>query len=410
MNTLLTKVALNASQLRPWAIRVVRDRSLRYSFFVFLLTRLLVFGVFILTTNLSVLQSYRDPNNGIPTYEAEIPIKRIQIGRQLRQIAPHGDSGWYMGLAQTGYERVPFESTHEHSWAFFPLFPLLLRFVSRVTHEYQLTAMFMNTLLFLPALFFCHKTILAMGMEASVADRAVFYLAIYPTSYFFSLPMSETLYLLLSAASFWSAARDRWYLAGIAGALTSVTRNPGILLFPALLILYYEQYGFRFARKLLGVLLVPLGLLSYMVFLYRITGNAFAAYQIQHAWGRNFSWNIVSPLWKYLTESGMLAQPWYLAGFHFAACVLGLAAALLLLKWRRWSLGFYVIAGILLPLASGSLASLTRYVMVLFPVFIPLAFAGRSSEKIDQAIRALFLVLLTLLSAMFAAHFSFAFT
>ena len=403
------KKVIEAMQLRERANKIVRDPSLRYSLFVFLLTRMLVFAVFIVTTNLSVIQAYRDPHNGIPTYEAEIPLKKVQVARGLRQIAPHGDSGWYMGIAQGGYERIPFEATREHNWAFFPLFPLLLRLVSSATHEYLLTAMFMNTLLLLPALFFCHKTILALGIEASVANRTIFYLAIYPTSYFFSLPMTESLYLLLSAGSFWAAARDRWYLAGAVGALASATRNPGILLLLALLVLYYERYGFRFNWKLLGLMLVPTGLLSYMLFLHHITGNAFAAVEILRAWGRQPTLNVVSPLWQYLRGNVMLAQPWYLVGFHFAAGVLGLAGGIVLLKLRKWSLGIYVLFGVLQPLASGSLGSLTRYVMVLFPVFIPLAIAGRL-EKIDQTIRAVLLVLLGLLSAMFAAHFSFAFT
>ncbi len=48
---------------------------------------------------------------------------------------------------------------------------------------------------------------------------------------------------------------------------------------------------------------------------------------------------------------------------------------------------------------------MTRYmvVVVVFSVYIVLAMAGRS-PKVDQTIRALFLVLLALLSALYAAH------
>jgi hypothetical protein len=405
----MTIKLLNRIGIREHAPNLIKDTSLRYCLFVFLLTRLIVFAIFVVTTNLSVIESHRDPNNGIPTYEAEVPLQRIQIGRKLREIAPHGDAGWYMGLAQTGYERVPFDASHEHSWAFFPMFPFVLRLAAKLTHEYQLTGMLLSTFLLLPALIFCHKTILASGFDVGVANRTVLYLAIFPMSYFFSLPMSESLYLLISAACLCAAARDRWWLAGAAGAIASATRNPGILLFPALIILYWQHYGFRYQRKLWAVLLVPVGLLAYMFFLHHITGNAFAAFQIQRAWGRHFSLNVVWPFWHYLTAPIMLAQPWYLVGFHFIAGVGGLVSGILLLKWRQWALGFYVLAGVLLPLASSSLGSMTRYVMILFPVFVPLAIVGRSG-KIDQTIRAIFLVLLSLLTAMFAAHFSFAFT
>jgi hypothetical protein len=45
--------------------------------------------------------------------------------------------------------------------------------------------------------------------------------------------------------------------------------------------------------------------------------------------------------------------------------------------------------------------------MVVFPVYITLAIAGRR-PKFDQVIRTVFLVLLALMSVLFAAHFTLA--
>jgi hypothetical protein len=62
---------------------------------------------------------------------------------------------------------------------------------------------------------------------------------------------------------------------------------------------------------------------------------------------------------------------------------------------------------VLVALSSALLQSQARYAMVVFPVYITLAIAGRQ-PKIDQVIRTVFLVLFALMSALFAAHFTLA--
>jgi len=53
------------------------------------------------------------------------------------------------------------------------------------------------------------------------------------------------------------------------------------------------------------------------------------------------------------------------------------------------------------------LQSQARYAMVVFPAYMVLARAGRR-ERVDQLIRAIFLVLFALMTALFAAHFTIA--
>jgi chromosome condensin MukBEF MukE localization factor len=62
---------------------------------------------------------------------------------------------------------------------------------------------------------------------------------------------------------------------------------------------------------------------------------------------------------------------------------------------------------VLVALSSALLQSQARYAMVVFPVYLALAMAGRHA-KIDQLIRNAFLVLFALMSALFAAHFTLA--
>jgi hypothetical protein len=53
------------------------------------------------------------------------------------------------------------------------------------------------------------------------------------------------------------------------------------------------------------------------------------------------------------------------------------------------------------------LQGVDRYVMLIFPVFLVLSVAGRR-PRLDQTIRAVFIALLALMAALFAARFSIA--
>ncbi|OLE53072.1 MAG: hypothetical protein AUG51_14800 [Acidobacteria bacterium 13_1_20CM_3_53_8] len=379
---------------------VARDRSLRSAAFSFLLTRIFIFVIFILVTHVTVVFPERvfrrDPE------EVRIWMYRTSIARELRPLVVGADSGWYLNIAINGYEQRPFDSTHEHNWAFFPLFPLVWRLAAKITGGYLLTGMAISSLFFFFAMILLHKTALAFGYDEAVADRVVFYTAAFPTSYFFSTPLSESLFLLLSVASFYAAKRKVWWAAGFIGALASATRVTGVLLLPALLLLHCRAgERFKLELKMLFLLLIPTGLLAFMVYLHFITGNAFAFADVTHAWGRNPGF-FMRPLWNYITDPLNVSDQWDFRLLNFVCAVLTFICGFVLVKWREWSLAFYTFASIIIPLSSLALQSLGRYTMVIFPIFIVLAMAGRR-QRVDQTIRAIFIGLLGIMSALFAS-------
>lgn len=92
---------------------------------------------------------------------------------------------------------------------------------------------------------------------------------------------------------------------------------------------------------------------------------------------------------------------------NFAAAVLTFVCVYLLIRRREWSLALYAFLTIVTPLSSSTLQSVGRYTMVIFPIYIALASIG-NSRRIDQVIRLIFIALLGLMTALFAAHFSIA--
>jgi hypothetical protein len=385
-------------------LRVARDPSCRAAFTAFAITRLLIFALIISSAQLVIV--HPDPQSDL--WSGSVNLKKAGVARILRARASRGDGNWYMSISQFGYDPRPYSSERQANWAFFPAYPLLLRAVARLTGDMPLTGVLLSTLLLLPALFLLHRTALAFGLDAAAADRTVFYVAAFPVSYFFSLPLTESLFLLLTVGSFYAAKRERWLVAGLLGALASATRVTGVLLLPALALLYWETYRTLKPRlNFLPLLLIPAGLLSFMFFLHRTTGNAFAFRDITvEAWGRRPQF-FLRTLLSYFSHMLSIAEPWNFRLLNFLAASAALACGLVLLKRRDWSLACYALASTLVALSNSLLHSQARYAMVVFPAFMVVASAAHR-PRVDQLIRTVFLILLTLMTVLYSMHVDFA--
>jgi hypothetical protein len=385
---------------------ISRDPSFRSAFFAFALTRAIIFFILILAGNAK--PEGLGPAFGGTVQEVTVSLREDGRAQRPGQTISAGDALWYMSIARNGYEKELFNVDQQHTWAFFPLYPLLVSLAAKVTGEFSLTAALLSNVFLLAALILMHKTALLFGGKSGDADRAVFYIAAFPLSYFFSLPFTESLFLLLTVASFHSAKKGWWWRAGILGALASATRLAGIFLLPALFVLYWQRHGVRKAPwRLLGLCLIPLGLVCYMLYLRSITGNALAFLDIQAKWDHRPNF-FLRPLYDYVVNPLLLGARWDFRLLNFAAVVVGFVCCGVLLKRREWALAAYALLSLIMPLsATITLQSLARYVSVIFPVFIVLGSAGRR-PAIDQSIRAVFMALLGLIAALFALHVSLA--
>ena len=382
--------------------RLVRDASVKEALFAFCLTRIPLLVIFVLVGHLS----FEGDGTGLGKLIQD-PI--IYLGTQsqsLPEILVRGDSNRYITIAREGYEHQPFSTDQQYNWAFFPLQALLLRAVGSITGEYAVSGALASNVLFFLVLVLLHKTTLEFGFDGPTAGRAVLYLAIFPVSYFFSLPLSESLFLALTIGAFYAAQRQRWLAASLLGALASAARVTGILLLPVFLLLYWQRYEKWSRRDWLYLLLIPSGLISFMIYLRAITGNPLAFLDIQVAFGRESDY-FLSPLVNYLSSWDTLAIPWDFRILNFAAALMTFGCVYVLLKRRQFALGSYCFLSIAPPLFNTTLISFSRYAMVAFPVFIALGLKGRS-QWVDQIIRFLFILLFGIMATLFAAHFSIA--
>ena len=392
-----------------WVVRLRQDQSIWEALYVFVLTRSLIFLIFICVGQLNVITIPDQPTN---IREAFVKFENVSIARKLRETMWRADVAHYMDLARDGYLHQPFDIQNSRSikFAFFPLHPLLLWLVSHVTKDVMLAGAALSNLYFFIALVFLHKLTLAFGYDLQAARRTIFYIAAFPVSYFFSVPLTEPLFLMLTVASFYAARREHWWAAGILGAFASATRVTGVLLLPALLILSWQQYRSlkikQVAGKVIGLALVPVGLLAYMFYSWWLSGNAWAFKDAVAAWGRKPGF-FLGPLFRYLIHPHTVIEPWNFNLLNAGSALLAFVCIYFLLRRREWALAAYASLGLLIALSSGMLQSLDRYTMVLFPIFMALAIVTKS-ERTDQTIRFVFVILLGIMTALFAANYTIA--
>ena len=391
--------------MSKWLRLVCADRSLREAFFVFALSRCLILAIFVVAAaaTLDTTSARYDPEDPHPAASLRIATVKAQLEHTLGR----GDSGWYTQIARHGYDRAPFEAQQPHNWVFFPLYPFLLRAAGAVTGNYLIAGALISNAFFFIALVLLHKLVAALGYDSPTADRALFYTAMFPVSYFFSLPFTEALFLCLNVAAFFAAARDRWCAAGVFGGFASATRLAGVVLVPALALFRSGNAGaIREWRRLLCLALIPCGLLAFILFLWRTTGDPLAFVHAQTTWRRSGGFFLLT-LYDYIRHPLNVIEPWNFRLLNFAAAVLALATAFFWARRRCWPFAIFTFLAIVLPLSSMTLQATTRYVAVIFPVFIALAIWGRN-PRIDQLVRVAFLVLLGVMTLSYALRFSFA--
>jgi hypothetical protein len=329
------------------------------------------------------------------------------------------DSVWYMTIANSGYGGQLART------AFFPLYPMLIHAGAWIVGSDLISGILISLVCFVIALWFLYKlTYLHFGSE--VAQVTVTLLAFAPFSFYFSAVYTESLFLALSLAAVYYARSGRWAIAGVLGLLAASSRNSGVLLIALLGLMYL--YGPRESGALLTtwgrdhdprkwlpryrltwsaawLLLIPVGLLAYLGYLWGLTGSPFTTFNVEQLWNHQlvgpFSgiWDGIKaafyglrqlmhgqgsasctalvrhcvPVYFKLAGGDSLAN----AGIDltllgvFALAVLGTIGV-----YRRLPFAYfaYVLLALLLPLSSPVISepfsSLDRYVMVLFPLFM----------------------------------------
>lgn len=289
------------------------------------------------------------------------------------------DSFAYLGVATHGYRLK--QDNPCANIVFFPLYPFLLHSVAPLTRGNYIFAGWILSTLFLFGAVCVFYNLLQEFHPSLDPETPIFYLLIFPTAFFLNAVYTESLFLFLSLLTFYYALKGRFGVAGVFGFLAALTRVTGVLLFVPVVWEYCKRHGIRGMLKpsFLPVFFIPLGTISFFLYHYVAFGDAFLFLKVESAWGRTFLFN---------RNHFSLFSPPAVVNFFLDIIFVGcaLVSAYLVFK-RAWvSYGLYILATLAVALSTGTLISVGRYILVLFPIYIALATVkSRHFEKVYTA-------------------------
>jgi hypothetical protein len=358
------------------------------------------------------------------------------------------DSEYYLAIAIGGYNdpRTPhltplglstnvqdhvvtqsgtsFSQSISLSYAFFPFYPLMIRFFAFPLSIFGLNEIAtatlagvvvsaLGTLLAMLALFDLTRD--SLGEDGAL--RAAFYLIIFPTGFFLIQIYTEGLFVGLAFACLAMLKRKNWLAAAILGVCATMTRAVGVALVIPMVIswirlgewvdidlewrqIFHEGVPLR---PLYRFVLAVSPLLAFLIWKFSYLGLAFD-YIESNFFGRGFlSLGFAFYTWAEAFGdifSGTNAQhsAYYIT--EFLGLAIGVAACIVTIKTHP-EIAWFSIAVVLISWGSGPAQGIHRYVLGAPAVFIALSRWGKN-PVFDRAWTILSLLLMGLLATLYA--------
>lgn len=313
------------------------------------------------------------------------------------------DTGNYLSIAEGGYtfescvgvaNRTPDDMCGNAGW--FPGYPYAMRFVHLFGVAYDDAGRLLAVAAFVGALLLLWFAVLRhrppgqalTGMAlAAVFPGSIYYGAIFPISFV----------ILSSLAALVLIGRERFWLAGLCGAVATVSYTSGIVIATAAIVPLCTPALGSWRRRVGGALaLGGVPTLAYGLVLlnfHRAVGHWDAAFQVQA--GYRFTTalpttTLTDRIRELVTGEGLR---WVAMQTAVVLVLVVLTVIVSIRCWPRWGLierSTVVVSGFwwLLPLFIGGDLSRYRAESLLFPLLIVVSHAGRRTTHVAAALSA----------------------
>ena len=294
------------------------------------------------------------------------------------------DAKYFMWATSQGF------SVDDGTASFHPLLPFLAKPIFFLTGSSLFAILLIATLATLGLYFFFYR-LARLDLEDDAAWRATLLFATFPGSYVFYAPYTESTFLLFAVLLFYFARERQWLLAGICGALATLTRQQGLFLMAPFVMELWSAKE-RKPQVVATVLLIPI---AYGVWiLYRTFALADSYPDLSSFRGLIYSTVISPSTYRVVAEQDFLfpLHALYLAfvkvwrdpnvptstDLFIGACVITIT----ILAWRhlRNSYRVYVLIIVIISFShhtgmqpSSPYMGLPRHLLLAFPIFIGLA-------------------------------------
>jgi hypothetical protein len=299
------------------------------------------------------------------------------------------DVRWYQQIADHGYR------LGEGTAAFHPLYPLLAKLVAPLVGGNIYLALLLISTFACIAFCVVFTRYVADIHGEQLAQPVGWLMLLGPIGFILLIPYTESLFLALAVASLWAIARERWWIAGLFGALAALTRQQGLALALPLAWALFVALRERRARvwDAGAMLLVPGGYALFVIY------RAIALHELNDLTlvtnSTDFLFHLlISPAAQDVALGQRVALPWeplfdqisliFTTAHSYDLVidlVLGWAGVLtLLLGWRvlhiherLYSLGISALALCYYNSFRAPYMALPRHMLLAFPIFIVLA-------------------------------------
>lgn len=316
------------------------------------------------------------------------------------------DGVHYLHIAENGY--------NTYQQAFFPLFPLMIKLLSfLIFRDYVSSGLFIVHLCFFLAIYLLYKLV-KLDYNEKTAKWSVIFLIFFPTSFFFASIYTESFSLVLIMASFYFMRKSNFVLGSFFGGISSATRLVGIFLLPSILIEFWQNVRkkvsdhnkFLFLITVSIILFSSSGLALYIFYLWGVYQDPLLFVHSLPAFGVGRSGGgiillpqVIFRYFKIFATVPFFTHDALVALLEFVLFFIFLFILVFNIKKIRLSYLIFSILAIMTPTFSGTLSSIPRYSLVIFPVFIILGNLKNNLLKFSLLIASL--ILLFILTSYF---------
>ena len=333
------------------------------------------------------------------------------------------DSEFYLSIAMNGYDDPAVRTVYADNqnislnYAFFPMYPMMLRIVSFPLQVLNLDMLStatlagivvssLSTLAAMFALFELSKN----WLDKEKSWNALFYFLIFPSSFFFAMIYTEALFVALTFWALVFGKRKKWILAGLFAAFATMTRATGGLVLIALFVWFLQNGALKafkeenwtfFIRPAIG------GFLPIITFyLWKLSRLADGFFFVEENFFSRGLLAIRQTIhgYQYAFDyaKGHTAAMTYFSLEIIAIILLPILAFTFIKKSP--ALALYSLAIYSFSLFSGSYQGMIRYILAAPVLFIVPALWSKS-KVFDKAWTFICILLFSLLSMLFAFDF-----
>ncbi len=287
-------------------------------------------------------------------------------GRPLASFA-HFDGIHYLRIIEKGYDDTG-------SQAFFPFYPMLIKFLSYSSIDPLYLALLLNASAIFGSLY-----IISLRLKIPELKRFLFLFLSFPTSFFFLSAYTESVFIFFVVLFFHFLSKKNFVFASVIAGIASMTRLVGIFLALSLAYEIIRQKKLNIWTCILLVISVS-GLIGYMYYLYVQFGDPLMFIHVQSMFsnGRSGGSIIFLPqvIFRYVKILLTVSPTTILFLRALFELVTFLCSFVVLYYYRhkiQVSVMIFCIGALILPTLSGTLSSYPRYLLAAYPIFIALS-------------------------------------